>query len=322
MGSGRDAHDSGHKVGSHTLGPHVVGQRVVVRRLLRGQRGPTGGPAFTDVLGTCMAWGEGTCVVAPETGEEVRITLADIVSGKPVPPRPSPRHRVSAWAAERHARVLWPRVERVALGDWELRCDPAPDGRLLKRTNSCLAIGDPGMPLVQARGVVEQFYADRGRRPLIQVEAGSDVEDALVESGWGQVPESGTAFQLASVSRLARTLARRRSNTPATTAPPPEVESDGERCTIILSDPDDGVLGRIRAGVDRDWVGLHGLTVADHARRQGVGTVLLAEAIEWAGERGATTAWLHVEEGNSPALGFWAAAGFTTHHLLHHLEVP
>ena len=67
-----------------SLGPHVVGERVVVRRLLRGETGPTGGPAFIDLLGTCLSWGDGECVVAPESGEPVRIALADIVSGKPV----------------------------------------------------------------------------------------------------------------------------------------------------------------------------------------------------------------------------------------------
>ncbi|HEU5456401.1 MAG TPA: hypothetical protein VFU85_12020, partial [Nocardioides sp.] len=79
---------------AHRLGPHVVGQRVVVRRLLRGETGPSGGPAMTDLLGVCTAWGEGRCVIRPESGEPVEIALADIVSGKPVPPRPSVRHRV------------------------------------------------------------------------------------------------------------------------------------------------------------------------------------------------------------------------------------
>src|SRR5690242_9497064 len=76
------------ETGRHLLGPHVVGQRVVVRRLLPGQTGPSGGPAMTDLLGTCVSWGEGRCVIQPEAGEPVEIALADIVSGKPVPPRP------------------------------------------------------------------------------------------------------------------------------------------------------------------------------------------------------------------------------------------
>jgi hypothetical protein len=37
-----------------SLGPHVVGQRVVVRRVVHGETGPSGGPALTDLLGTCL----------------------------------------------------------------------------------------------------------------------------------------------------------------------------------------------------------------------------------------------------------------------------
>lgn len=72
--------------GRPLLGPHVVGRRVVVRRLLRGRTGPTGGPAMTDVLGVCESWADGVCVVDGQA-----IPVADIVAGKPVPPRPARR---------------------------------------------------------------------------------------------------------------------------------------------------------------------------------------------------------------------------------------
>ncbi len=74
------------------LGPEVVGRRVVVRRVLRGQTGPTGRPAMTDVLGTCEAWADGEVRVRTADGELVVIATADIVAGKPVPPRPPRRH--------------------------------------------------------------------------------------------------------------------------------------------------------------------------------------------------------------------------------------
>ncbi|HET7351353.1 MAG TPA: hypothetical protein VFJ28_10485 [Marmoricola sp.] len=76
---------------SPTLGPHVVGHRVVVRRVVRGETGPSGGPAMTDVLGTCESWEDGVVTVRREDGTEVEIAVADIVSGKPVPPRPRRR---------------------------------------------------------------------------------------------------------------------------------------------------------------------------------------------------------------------------------------
>lgn len=67
----------------------LVGQRVVVRRALPGERGPSGGPALTDVVGILAAWGDQTLSVRRETGDLVTIPLADIVAGKPVPPKPS-----------------------------------------------------------------------------------------------------------------------------------------------------------------------------------------------------------------------------------------
>ncbi len=70
----------------------LVGQRVVVRRLLPGERGATGGPAMTDLLGTLESWGEEEIRVRADDGESVSIPKALIVSGKAVPPRP-PRRR-------------------------------------------------------------------------------------------------------------------------------------------------------------------------------------------------------------------------------------
>ncbi len=84
---------------------------------------------------------------------------------------------------------LWPFVERVPLGEWELRIDPAPVGRLLKRANSCLALGDPGLPVRRGgRRPCGGFYRARDRTPLVQVELGSDTERAFVDLGWTAVP--------------------------------------------------------------------------------------------------------------------------------------
>jgi len=76
---------------AHRLGPHVVGSRVVVRRRLPGETGPSGGPAMSDVLGVCLRWSAGECVVQPESGAPVTIPLRDVVAGKQVPPRPDRR---------------------------------------------------------------------------------------------------------------------------------------------------------------------------------------------------------------------------------------
>ena len=113
---------------------------------------------MTDLLGTMLAWGASTTVVEAESGERVTIELADIVSGKPVPPRPSARLRVTAEEAERRALLGWPPVESEPLGSWVLRASAG----FSARANSVLAVGSPGPDLDQAVEAVRAFYASRG----------------------------------------------------------------------------------------------------------------------------------------------------------------
>ena len=198
---------------ARALGAHVVGKRVVVRRVLPGESGPSGGPAMTDVLGVCTAWGDGVCVVSPDSGgPPVTIPLADIVSGKPVPPRPSPRLRVSPRDAQVRGFALFP--------DLVVTPVPGPSGWLLRssatatarRANSVLAF--PSGPFGPDEvSVVEHHYAALGKPPVAAVLGDSDERTYLAGLGW--VPEShdaDTLFQLASVAAC-----RRRS--PASTPP-------------------------------------------------------------------------------------------------------
>lgn len=286
-----------------------MGQRIVVRRVLRGQTGPSGGPAFTDVLGTCLAWDADSCLVERADGEKVRIVLADVVSGKPVPPRPPVRMRVSARDAESHTAALWPTVETAPLGAWVLRHEPAPVGRLRKRASSCLAMGDPGRPVPDALAEVAAFYAARDRDPLVQVETGSDVEAAVVAAGWEPLPVGASELWLASVSRVRRALPPSAS----TPALPVELTGTGPHAIAAAGTGCDPVAEG-HAALDRDWVGLHGLAVDPSYRRRGLGAAVVARLLDWAAEQGALTAWLHVETDNPGGQAFWEALGFAAHH--------
>lgn len=68
-----------------------VGNRVVVRRILRGERGPSGGPALTDVIGVLEQCDETHLVVRRKDGSVVRIEVADVTAAKTVPPPPTRR---------------------------------------------------------------------------------------------------------------------------------------------------------------------------------------------------------------------------------------
>jgi ribosomal protein S18 acetylase RimI-like enzyme len=309
------------------LGPHVVGQRVVVRRVLPGETGPSGGPAMTDLLGVCTAWGEGRCVVVPESGEPVSIPLRDIVSGKPVPPRPSVRQRVSPRDAELHTHTLWPRVRVEPLGGWLLRTDPAPVGRLRRRANSCLAVGDPGTGIEAAAREVRAFYAALGRPAWAQVERGQEVDHALVAAGWSPVPDGDAHFLVGSLARALRTARRATAPTPGVPgavagATEPRVSEDADGVLAEVVDGDGTVLASGRAALDGDWLGMHELVVDPAHRRRGLATAVLAGLLERGAERGATTAWLHVETTNTPALALYEGLGLAVHHTCRYLVAP
>lgn len=284
-----------------SLGPHVVGQRVVVRRVLPGETGPSGGPAMTDVLGICESWADGVTVIRREDGGTVTIRTADIVSGKPVPPRPSVRHRVSSRAAESHAAPLWPEVRREPLGDWELRTEPEPKDRLRKRANSCLAMGDPGLPLAEAAGRVRDFYAAHGRPAMVQVEAGSETDDWFGAAGWAVVPGGDSLFLLGSLSRARRLL-------PASTVGA-DLHAEGPRAQAVVAD-----RALAKAAVDDDWLGVHDLFVEPEHRRCGLARAVMATLLDWGAEQGATTLWLHVETDNAPAITLYESLGLSVHH--------
>jgi GNAT superfamily N-acetyltransferase len=307
----QEPHHVGAKgTGRHTLGPHVVGRRVVVRRVLRGETGPSGGPALTDLLGVCTAWGGGVCVVRPETGPPVSIPIADIVSGKPVPPRPSVRQRVPAADAQRRGFALFADLETRPLGDWVLRRSPTATAR---RANSVLAFGPAGVP--GAYEEVVAFYDGHRARPIAAVLPDSE-EDALFR-GHGWVPEShdaDTVFQLAAVSQAARSLRGARADGVRVA-----LDVAGDQATArLLLDTGEQVGGGVAAYAD-DWVGFRSLEVAPEHRRRGLALVVMAELLGWGAERGATTAYLQVLGDNEPALALYARLGFREHHRYRYL---
>lgn len=315
------------------LGPHLIGSRVVVRRVVRGETGPSGGPAFTDLLGVMESWGAGVATVRAESGEVTEIEVADIVSGKAVPPRPPVRLRVSAEDAERRANASWPALEAVPLGDWLLRAS----GGFSARANSALAVGDPGMPTASALARVTDFYLARGLPSWAQVIVGSDLHRQFDEQGWvrARPGEADTAFQLASVARALRAVRRTLPPVlPHTSLSPTADErwlaGDSrardrlDAALGVLEGPEEVgfarfeeggvVVARGRVAASGDWAGITDVWVAAGHRRRGLGAALMAVLLEWAAERGATTAYLQTRGDNPAALAMYERLGFLTHH--------
>lgn len=332
------------------LGPHVVGQRVVVRRLVRGETGPTGGPAFTDVLGVMESWSGEEAAVRREDGELVLIRVADIVSGKPVPPRPSVRLRVPVEVAQRRALASWPARETTPLGEWLLRAS----GGYSARANSALADGDPGVPFEEAVSRVRAFYAERSLPPWVQVVVGSDVHRAFEAPGWAPARpgEADSLFQIVSVSSALRRVRRSLpSDFPPVNLSPrmdagwlagdERAASYGEVARAVLEGPADVgfasvrapgsdqvvAIGRVARGSgavpgDDEWAGVTNIWVSPAHRRRGLGSVVMGALLEWAAERGATTAYLQVHADNEAARAAYERLGFVTHHAYRYLAAP
>lgn len=287
----------GNQGGRHTLGPHVVGRRVVVRHLLPDGRA-------SDVLGVCTAWGGVSLTIDRDGHGEVEIALADVVTGKPVPPRASVRARVSARTVEEHIAALWTEIHTEPLGDWLLRASPPHGGRLRRRGNSALAMDEPGIGWGDAVWRVREFYAAREQPAYIQVQRGSSVEQRLVPLGFTSSGDGDAHAQLASVARALRSARAVAPDAPATLE-----ETPGAATVTVGSGVASG-----RGVLSGDWLLVESVAVEEGQRRRGLATAVLAELLDWGASLGATTALLHVETVNAGAIALYEQHGFVTHH--------
>jgi GNAT superfamily N-acetyltransferase len=280
---------------------------------------------MTDVLGTCEAWADGEVVVRRERGDLVTIPTADIVSGKTVPPRPSPLRRLAAEEADRRAHPGWQPVEEAALGEWVLR---ASDG-FSNRGNSVLALGDPGVPLEEAVAQVTEWYDARGLTPRAHVLADSPVLEALEDAGWSHYEP--TTLMLTSVARALRHTDPSSHHVQHDSAVDQgwlatderaarhgdaarQVLETGEVTLATVRDDAGAVLARGRGAFHDDWLGISSLWTAERLRGQGLGTAVLRSLLDWGAERGATTAYLQVVDSNPTAAALYEARGFEKHH--------
>jgi RimJ/RimL family protein N-acetyltransferase len=90
---------------------------------------------------------------------------------------------------------------------------------------------------------------------------------------------------------------------------------------VLVAESDDGIVGRLSIARDRSPLSRHvaefGLMVAAGARRQGVGSAMIEEAIAWARGLGILKLELTVFPHNAPAIALYKKLGFREEGLLH-----
>ncbi|MGI3786152.1 MAG: GNAT family N-acetyltransferase [Janthinobacterium lividum] len=296
----------------------------------------------TDVVGWLAGADQEAAVLegpvdpaAPELAARTwRVPLADVVVARRAPaalggpavartpPDALERLGVEAWA-----------VELEPLGDWTLRAAAGFTGR----ANSCLAVGDPGVPADRAAEAVEAYARRHGIPPLAQVVTSSTEDGALRGVGWSETyvatdvlatrladllgdrptdPRVRVTEELTDAWRAAFDAYRRSEVDPAVVTRLlggrrprafAQVEVDGEVVAIAR--------GHLSAG----WLGVAGVWVRPDQRRQGLGTAMVLGLAGWAARRSARWCYLQVETANGPAHAAYAALGFTLHHRYHYL---
>lgn len=305
---------------------------------------------MTDLLGVCESWDADALVVRREDGQAVRVPLAEVVAGKPVPPRPDRLARLAAAEVERRAAATLRPGRQEALGEWLLRASDGP----ARRGNSALLAGDPGLPFSEAVDRVERWYRAGGRVPLAQVVTGSVEHERLERLGWQPVHAAGrTLVLLGSVSQLRRPRSTGREDRPEDRFEDrPEDRSQGaslsvrtmptaerdwleligateqetarhlreagpggaeEAAFLLLSRADRPVAGG-RLARSGDWAVLTDLYVVPDARRGGLARRVVTDLLDLAAEQGAGVLVVQVRADNAAARALYGSAGLRAHH--------
>lgn len=288
---------------------------------------------LTDLTGELLARGNGRVELLPDDAPPRTIQAERISAMRQIPPRPV-RPTSSIDKLQRLAARGWPGLEVQRLGGWLLRAG----GGFTRRANSCLPLGDPGMPIPQAIDQARRFYADRQLPCAFQIPLPpADPVDTSVLQGelddWGR--DDPTLFMVADLRKLTLTDAVpgfECSQQPSTAwfetyhYRGQELPELGRQ--VITAAP--AWYGTIQAGgriaaigrlaVTDDWVGLSAVEVGHDLRRRGLGRAITIALLRLGAESGARFAYLQVVADNAPAVALYQSLGFLPHHHYHYRQ--
>ena len=315
------------------LGSGDVGRRVVIRHRLDP---PVDGAHATDVLGILEAWADGRLRVATAGGRTIEVAESDIIAAKPIPQRTVRRSDVRDLEAA--AAAGWQALEAEWIGGWLLR---AADG-FTRRANSCLPLGDPGMPVASAIQAVRRWYDARELPAVFQLPLPltGALGRTLDAAGWAV----GSEDVIVMTAPIADIFGATRPDLPGVRvdSEPDELwlasyhyrgadlPDVGRRVLVnaevagfaSVDDADERVAiarGAVTSAPSgRRWVGVTAVEVTPPHRRRGLGTHIMAGLATWAAGHGATDAYLQVSADNITAIGAYEKLGFTEHHRYHY----
>lgn len=308
--------------------PAAPGDRLVLRHRL-----PDG--SATDVLGVLVSADRTTVVVRTRDDRVVEVRRAAVILAKRVPlisRGPDPL-RIPAEELEQAAVAGWV-AHAEPLGDWWLRSG----GGFTGRANSCLAVGDPGLPFPAAADRVIDFAERAGIPPMVQVITDSPPEQGFRDLGWTDTYVV-TDVLVQRLSELGTRPADSRVDVEesltqgwwdAYQSYRPNQADPGLLRTMITGRPPCGLAGlggedgRLiaigRGQISLGWLGITSLWTHPDHRRQGLATAVLIGLVHWAGAKGARNAYLQVAQENTSAHEAYQRLGFRLHHSYRYLR--
>jgi N-acetylglutamate synthase len=243
--------------------------------------------------------------------------------------------RTPAAALEHLAVEAWA-VALEDLGEWRLRSA----GGFTGRANSCLAVGDPGVPVAEAARRVEAYAAAHGVAPLAQVVTGSEEDAALVRLGWRETYVATDVLAVRLADLLGTHPVDERVRVDEQLHPRWRAAFDAYR----PGDADPAVVTRLLEGrrpraygsvrldgevvaigrghLAQGWLGVAALWTEPGRRRQGLATAVLRGLGAWAARRDARWCYLQVDARNEGAHAAYERLGFRLHHRYRYLGPP
>ena len=275
-------------------------------------------------------------------GSVVLVEVSTIEAKRVVPPGRSVT--VTATELQQISAFGWRSIETVRLGEWLLRAS----GGFTRRSNSALAVGDPGVPLGEALSTVSTWYGERGLVPTVSIADGAapaGLSEALATGGWqlgveshvmaGEIAHALLGMPTAVDQALSRGLQLRVDETPDEAwyaCYEGESRSVGEAGRRVFEDhpavafvslrDGDRAVAVARASVDARWAGLFAIAVAPDRRREGLGAAVTLAALKDAARRSARHVYLQVEVGNTGAVDLYRRLNLRVHHNYRYWTAP
>jgi ribosomal protein S18 acetylase RimI-like enzyme len=235
----------------------------------------------------------------------------------------------------------WPAEEVSELDGWRLRFTRG----VTNRANSVWPNVATGALTIGARvDAAREFYRARGARSRFQITAAAEppgLDAYLSERGYlvhspvsvetlgieefrfaGQPPKLTTSVRSSPDDDWFHVSVERGRFAGAKEIYAGILDRIGQRAGFAVAKRSGKPISMGLGVVEGEWLGIFNMATLEEDRRQHAATAILAALVGWGSARGATRAYLQVEEENLPARALYRSSGFAPAYSYHYRAEP